>query len=83
VVLAADQLVRDRDPHDVGHPTHPAQVERAELLHVADQADDRTVDAPAHERLTARRLDERDDGPDICFIGLGGHDDDHAVYLQK
>src|SRR5690606_19282704 len=54
------------------------QVQRAELLHVTDEPDDGPLHAAADEGVPARRLDDRDDGVDVRFVGLRGHDDDHC-----
>src|SRR5262249_6427089 len=55
VVLPADELVRHGNPHHVQDAVAAAQVQRAELIHVPDQADDRAGHAAAHERLAAGR----------------------------
>ncbi len=81
MMLAAHQLVRHRDADDVADAGVAAQVQRAELLDVTDQTDDRAGHAPADECLAAGRGDQVDDCVNVTLGGLGGHHHHHCVIL--
>ena len=83
VVLPAHQLVRRGDPHHVADPRHAPQVQRVQVIHVADQADDRPGHAAAHEGVAAGRPNPVDDAVDFRFPGLRRHHHDHLVRLQS
>jgi hypothetical protein len=79
VMLPADQLVGDGNPHHVQHAAAAAQVQCAELVHIPDQSHDGAGNPPAHERVAACRADQFHDRAHILLGGLGGHHHDHRV----
>src|ERR1022692_1569479 len=82
MMLSADQLVGHRDAHNVADTAPAAQVERAELLDVPDQADDCPGDSPADESFAASDPDQLNDRVNIGLVGLRAHHDDHDVLLS-
>src|SRR6202453_2579322 len=78
-MLPADQLVRRGNPHHVGHSRHAAQVERAQVVDVANEPHDRPGHAAADESVAACRPHQVDDAVDFGFSGLCGHHYYHAV----
>jgi hypothetical protein len=83
MVLAADQLVGVGDAVHVGDPAQAAQVEPAEPVHVAHQADDRADHAAADEGRATGLLDPLDDGVDVGGGGVGPHHHDHAALRPR
>jgi hypothetical protein len=79
MLLANDQLVLGRDSRHPAYPGQPVQVQRRELLDVADQSDDHPADSTADERLAAGRLHQRDERVDIPRRGVRGHHDNHVI----
>ena len=72
--LAAGQLVRRQHRNDVLHAGNRPQRLGADLLLVADHADDRAIRAAAEMGLQAQRFDPLDDMGDLVVghFGLEG-----------
>src|SRR3954454_15949257 len=81
MVLAADQLVGDRDADDLDNTGQRAQVERLELLDITDKSDDRAVHTAGDERRAAGVLNRAYDGSELVRRRARRHHHDHAPIL--
>ena len=82
MVLPADQLVGHRDADDLDYTWQRAQVERLELLDIANETDDRSVDAARNEGGTARVLDRAYDGIKLFRRRIRRHHHDHGPIVS-